>query len=67
MVKRVNAQLSDEAWAGWHAFARYHGVSVTALLEVAGQILDTDAVDVRTRRWVAAARVVDEQRRKRPR
>lgn len=37
--KPLGGYLSPEAYDGWHTFAKLHGVTVTALLEVLGLYL----------------------------
>lgn len=68
----MTVSISDDARAGWKAFARSQGVSVTALAESFGSALaDFDAADARhTRRLVAIvaeAREIDAERRSRQR
>jgi len=37
--RHLGGMVNDESYDGWHHYARIHGVSVAALLEVTGQWL----------------------------
>lgn len=41
-VARLNLEVSDEAHAGWTAFAKRHGMSVSVLFEILGRHLTDD-------------------------
>ena len=56
--------LSDEARRGWRTFCIRHGVSLSAVLEAVGQLLDERA-DLTVDAVVDRARIVDDDRRAR--
>jgi hypothetical protein len=64
--RMLNAYLTEEAHDGWHEFAREHGVTVSALLEVLGRRLRAGELPDRSS-MVAEARGIDAQRRSRRR
>ena len=63
----LSAKISSYAVAGWREFCATHGVTITAMLEVAGRELakETDPPIEPRRAMIAKARQVDLQRRKR--
>ena len=58
-------RVSDEARELWTAFAQSHGVTVSALLEAAAQVLVVNQDDPRMVAVIAAARAIDVDRRRR--
>lgn len=46
-VPRINIDLSDDSLANWHAFARRHGMTLAALLEVMGRHIDDSVIHAR--------------------
>ena len=62
VVPFISAMLSDESRRGWRQFCVQHGVSLSGVLEAAGQIMDErGSLDVET--VVDRARIVDDDRR----
>jgi hypothetical protein len=62
--RHLGAQVSDDAYAGWHGFARIHGTSVAALLEAVGLWLgEQDGPGPPWPMIVATARDLTAQRR----
>lgn len=51
----VGGNLSPQAHAGWHDFARDQGVNVVALLEAMGQQLTSFDQDSRLPSWLRTA------------
>ena len=62
--KRIDVGVSDEAHEAWRLFAKAHGVSVAALVEVIGPALGDGSLS--RQRLVSEARRVDGERRARP-
>jgi hypothetical protein len=60
-------RMSDDARDLWTAFARFHGVSVSALLEACAPALTPpgDELDPRMVAVIAEARAIDAERRSR--
>lgn len=64
----VSARVSKEAATGWRAFCDENGISLSALLEVAGRQLANETFPPRVeerRKMVEEARKIDIQRRAR--
>lgn len=69
-MPKISAVLSEKAYDGWRLFARSRGVSISALLEALGHVLDDlDQPDGRlptlVRDAVSQARQIDDDRRRR--
>lgn len=68
--KAIHVYVTDEARAAWHTFAEETGASLSALIEIRGQMLAKeiadagDAADIH-RDWVRAARKHDAANRRR--
>lgn len=66
----LSAKISHQAANGWRDFCGHHGISVSALLEVAGRELAAETMPPTEEariRMVKAARQIDQQRRSRKR
>ncbi|MEM1198155.1 MAG: hypothetical protein AAGI06_02490 [Pseudomonadota bacterium] len=66
----ISAKISPEAAVGWRNFCDQNGISVAAMLEIAGQQLAEEAFPPRVeerRKMVELAREVDRVRRDRRR
>ena len=64
----LSAKISRQSAEGWRGFCAANGISLTAMLEVAGQDLAREPVPPTTQariRMVAEAREVDIRRRSR--